>query len=115
MAISSKYIFIAAMDVEAEYEELFNEVYDNEHVPYLMEVPGVISVTRLKGEQFSLAIGGEEVSKPAANPVYSAIYEIESPDVLKSEAWATAVDRGRWSREVRPHASNKHHTMFRVL
>jgi hypothetical protein len=115
MPITSKYIFVAAMDVDVDHEALFNEVYDSEHVPFLMEVPGVLSVTRLKGEAFALSIGGEEMPKPAANPVYSAIYEIESPDVLKSDAWAEAIERGRWSAEVRPHTHNKVHTMFRVL
>ncbi len=115
MPITSKYIFIAAMDVEPEHEALFNEVYDSEHVPFLMEVPGVLSVTRLKGEAFALSIGGEEQPKTAASPVYSAIYEIESPDVLKSDAWAEAIERGRWSTEIRAHTHNKYHTMFRVL
>ncbi len=115
MSISSKYIFVAAMDVYAECEALFNEVYDTEHVPYLLEVPGVHSVTRIKGEAFSLSMGGEEIAKPAANPVYSAVYEIDGPEVLKSKEWAEAIERGRWSAEVRPHTHNKSHTMFKVL
>ena len=115
MSIKSRYIFVAAMDVDAECEDLFNEVYESEHVPYLMEVPGVHSVTRLKGEAFALSIGGEEIEKPAANPVYSAIYEIDGPDVLKSKEWAKAIERGRWSQEVRPHTHNKSHTMYKVL
>jgi len=115
MAITSKYIFIAAMDVEPAYEDLFNEVYETEHVPYLMEVPGVHSVTRVKGEAFALSMGGEELPKPAASPLYSAIYEIDGPQVLKSQAWADAIEKGRWSKEVRPYTSNKYHTMFKVI
>ena len=34
----SKYIFIVSMNVKPEYENLFNEVYDKEHIPYLLEV-----------------------------------------------------------------------------
>src|SRR5215218_7532981 len=48
MPIESKYVFIASMDVDADKEEIFNEVYDNEHVPNLLQVPGVHAVTRLK-------------------------------------------------------------------
>ena len=33
MTKKSKYLFIASMDVESEQEDLFNEVYDKEHVP----------------------------------------------------------------------------------
>ena len=36
-----KYPFIASMDVEPDKEALFNEVYDKEHVPNPMKVPGV--------------------------------------------------------------------------
>lgn len=115
MTIQSKYIFIAAMDVEPQYEKLFNEIYDTEHVPFLLEVPGVLSVTRLKGEAFELSIGGEEIPKPAASPVYSAIYEIESPQVLKSDAWAQAIERGRWASEVRQFTHNKSHTMYKIM
>ena len=35
----SKYFFIVSMNVKTEYEDLFNEVYDTEHIPYLLEVP----------------------------------------------------------------------------
>ena len=48
MAFNSKYLFIASMDVDSEKENLFNEVYDQEHVPSLMEVPGVVAIARFK-------------------------------------------------------------------
>ncbi len=38
MPISSKYLFVVSMDVDAEKEALFNEVYDTEHVPNLLKV-----------------------------------------------------------------------------
>ena len=41
MPIATKYLFIASMDVAPEKEALFNEVYDQEHVPNLLRVPGV--------------------------------------------------------------------------
>ena len=44
------YLFIASMDVEPEKLDLFNEVYDTEHVPMLMKVPGVVEISRLSKE-----------------------------------------------------------------
>ena len=41
MPIKTKYLFFASMDVVPEKEALFNEVYDQEHVPTLLKVPGV--------------------------------------------------------------------------
>ena len=114
MTIETKYLFVAAMDVDAAKEALFNEVYDVEHVPELLKVPGVRSVTRLKGEPFTFSIGGALKAMPAPSPVYTAIYEIDSPEVLKSAAWAAAVEKGRWASEVRPHTTNRSHAVYKV-
>jgi hypothetical protein len=103
------------MDVAPEKEDLFNEVYDREHIPNLLEVPGVLAVTRAKSEAFALSIGGERKEMPAAIPRYTAIYEVESPAVLASAAWAQAVEAGRWAGEVRPFTSNRRHALARVI
>ena len=42
----TRFLFIASMDVDADKEALFNEVYDTEHVPELLKVPGVLAVHR---------------------------------------------------------------------
>lgn len=115
MPAGAKYLFIVSMDVEPEHEALFNEVYDTEHIPSLMKVPGVRGAYRLKGEPYALAIGGEVKQAEAPSPVYSAIYEIDSPEVLTSPEWAAAVEEGRWPGEVRPHTANRRHALFRVL
>ncbi len=114
MPISSNYVFMVSMDVDPAHEDLFNEVYDNEHVPYLLDVDGVEAVSRIKGQAFAMVMAGETLEKPAPSPVYTAIYEITSPDVLSSAAWAEAVERGRWAPEVRPHTSNRSHALYKV-
>ena len=116
MSGKARYVFTAAMDVEPEKEELFNEVYETEHIPLLLKVPGVISVTRYVNEPFEMIIGGEtrQVSNPH-EPKYAAVYEIEAPDVLKSAAWADAVDQGRWPTGVRPYTSNRRHTLQKIV
>ena len=115
MPINTKYLFIASMDVEPDKEALFNEVYDTEHVPNLLKVPGVLSVTRLKAEPLTMSIGGEARTIVAeGEPAYSALYEIESPAVLTSPAWAAAVEAGRWPGEVRPYTRNRRHVLRRV-
>ena len=116
MTGTTKYIYIASMDVASDKEALLNEVYDTEHVPALLKVPGVLSVTRYKAEPFTMSMGGEERSVPVGDtPAYTAIYEIESPDVLVSAAWAAAVDAGRWPEHVRPFTSNRRQELRRVI
>ncbi|MEZ5726526.1 MAG: DUF4286 family protein [Burkholderiaceae bacterium] len=115
MPLTSKYVFFASMDVDPAHEDLFNEVYDSEHVPKLLAVPGVLAVSRIKGEPFDVSIGGETRRMPAPTPVYTAIYEIESPEVLTGAAWSEAVEAGRWPTQVRPHTRNRAHGLYRVI
>jgi hypothetical protein len=116
MPITGNYLFIVSMDIAPEKEALFNEVYDTEHVPLLLKVPGVVSVTRGKLAPLSVMMGGEKQKIVAeGEPLYTAIYEIDSPDVLLSDAWADAVEQGRWPAEGRPHTSNRRHVLHKVM
>jgi hypothetical protein len=116
MAFETRYLFTASMDVTPDKEALFHEVYDQEHVPMLKEVPGVISVARFKVEELTMIIGGEKKTIVVENqPRFSAMYEIESPEVLVSDAWAKSVDRGRWPGQVRPYTSNRKHVLYRRI
>ena len=112
MPFQSKYLFTASMDIEPDKEAVFNEVYDKEHVPTLLKVPGVLSVARFKTRELTMIMGGERRTIVVeGEPRYSAVYELESPDVLTSDGWAAAVDRGRWPDEVRPFTKNRRHVL----
>jgi len=116
MALQTRYLFTASMDVEPVKEALFNEVYDTEHVPLLLKVPGVIAVARLKKTTLTMIIGGEMKTMVAENePTYSATYEVESPEVLTSAAWGAAVDQGRWPGQVRPFTKNRRHVLYQRI
>jgi hypothetical protein len=112
----SRYLFSAAMDVEPSHEALFNEVYDAEHVPLILTVPGVVSATRFRTRPLTMMLGGERRTMVVeGEPRYSALYEIESPEVLMSPAWARAAEEGRWPGQVRPHTKNRRHLLFERL
>ena len=111
MPLPTRYVLIASMDVDPAYEDLFNDVYDMEHVPHLLAVPGVRHVTRVKACSAQIAIAGGTQPLPEARPRYTAIYEIDDPAVLASDEWAMAVEQGRWASEVRPHTTNRHHAV----
>jgi len=115
MTINSKYIFVASMDVDPDKEALFNEVYDNEHIPNLLKVPGVHAATRVKGEAFELSIGDGTPTIAHEGPRYSAVYEIDGPHVLVSPEWAKAAEAGRWPSQVRPYTRNRRHALYKVL
>jgi hypothetical protein len=114
MPNQAKYLFVVSMDVDPAKEALFNEVYDKEHVPLLMKVPGVYKVTRAAGQDFNFSMGGKQEKKTHSVAKYIAIYELESPDVVSSKEWATAVEVGRWPGEVRPFTHNRSHAMYKI-
>jgi hypothetical protein len=112
---TAQYIFIASMDVDADKENLFNEVYDTEHIPLILKVPGVISAKRYQSVPLTMTLGGEDKTIVAqGEPRHSAVYELESADVLTSKAWAQAVDAGRWPTEVRPFTRNRRHVLKKL-
>ena len=101
MAEEAKYIYIAAMDVEPDKEAAFNEVYDTEHIPTILKVPGVISATRYEG------VSGD--------PKYMAVYEVETPELPESEIFRAATNEGRWPTEIRPFTRNRYHAVYKVI
>jgi hypothetical protein len=114
MPVKSRYLFVVSMDVDPDKEALFNEVYDTEHVPNLLKVPGVHAVSRMEGEPFVLSIGSEEKRMAHDGARYCAVYEIDDPGVLVSKEWACASEAGRWPTEVRPFTRNRRHAVYRL-
>ena len=111
----ARYVFIASMDVAPDKEALFNEVYDTEHIPALLKVPGVVSVRRAVSVPLTMSIGGENKTIVAEGESrYSAFYELESAEVLVSDAWAKAVEAGRWPSQVRPYTRNRRHVLRKL-
>lgn len=112
-----RFKLVVQMDIAPEQAGLFNKVYDEEHIPLLMKVPGVVSVERLRREDTAtMALGGglRDFSFPD-EPVFTAVYELKNAEVVQSAAWAQAVDAGSWATTVRPYTSNRRHTLHRVL
>jgi len=94
---SEKVLYIVSMTPDQGYEDAFNEWYDTEHVPELLECPGFESARRFT------AIEGIDGS-----PHYLAVYEMSgmeafrSPEYLKLRA-RTLDDRTPLARSVMEH------------
>ena len=116
MAGKAKYIFTVSMDVDADKEAIFNEVYDTEHIPLILKVPGVLSARRGKMVPLTMILGGEKKTiVMEGEPAYMVVYELESAEVLVGEAWAKAVDSGRWPTHVRPYTRNRRHVLRKLI
>ncbi len=80
----SPWLFIAIGDAPAEHEAEFNQWYDQEHVPLLSAVPGVVSARRFKD--------------PSGKPRYIALYELRDASVLEGERWQAALQTPWYER-----------------
>jgi hypothetical protein len=88
------YVFWVMMDVEPHREALFNELYDNEHLPLLLKLPGSVNAVRYR-------------TNVAGQPRYLCAYEVENTELPMSKLWNDTSDIGRWKPEVRPYTYNK--------
>jgi hypothetical protein len=99
------FAYVVQMDIPQAHEAEFNRVYDEEHVPIILKVPGVRSCQRYRLT---------ESSSPDM-PRYLAVYEVDSPEVIKGKAWEDAIDIGDWKPKVRPHTTNRKHSIFEKI
>jgi hypothetical protein len=99
------YAYVVQMDIPAELEDDFNRIYDTEHVPLILKVPGVRSCVRYRLEN----------STKDGMPSYLAVYEMDAPDVHNSPAFRAASDTGEWKPKIRPHTTNRQHSVFRRI
>jgi hypothetical protein len=97
--MKSPYLYLVRMDVAHDHEAAFNEIYDTEHVPALLSVPGVHRGVRYRNPS-------------PTDPRYLAAYEIDGPEVIASSAWRAAGESGRWPGHVRPHTMNRHLAIY---
>jgi hypothetical protein len=93
-------LMVFRMDVAPEHEQEFNAWYDEEHLPALCSVEGVIGARRFKALR-----GG---------PKYAATYYLTEAAVQDTEAWAKARDT-EWTVRMRPKFLNRWRTVYRPL
>ena len=91
---TTPYVFWVMMDVEPRREALFNDLYDHEHLPLLLKLPGSVNAVRYR------------TSTPG-EPRYLCAYEVENTGLPMSKLWNDTSDIGRWKPEVRPYTYNK--------
>ena len=91
---------VVQTDVAPEMEEEFNRWYDEEHIPRLLQVPGV----RMAKRGRNTGIG----------PKYIAIYEHEHSEIQHSSAYKLAVETP-WTQKIRPYLRNFEKKVYSAL
>jgi hypothetical protein len=100
-----EYIFTILLDIPADYDALFNEVYDTDHLLNMVRIPGVKDCTRYKLEW----------SDNADMLTYLALYRMDELDLPRSDVWKKHAAMGRWPTDVRPHVTVRRNGVFRRI
>ena len=86
-------LLVVGMTPALGVETAFNAWYDNEHVPALAGVPGVLSARRFR-------TGG-------GNPKYVALYHLASPGVIDGAEWKAASGSTPMPEHIRPQITDR--------
>ncbi|HTE84656.1 MAG TPA: DUF4286 family protein [Dehalococcoidia bacterium] len=81
-------LLVVGLEPDAAHEEEFNAWYEQEHIPFLTSVPGVLGVRRFKRIRDDLP--------------YLAIWELMNAEIRQSEAWRKAAGTP-WTARVVSH------------
>jgi hypothetical protein len=82
-------LLVASMTPDPDTETEFNDWYDNEHLPNLSRVPGVVGARRFRA------------SDTQSERKYLSLYHLQNLDVSRSDAWSTASNT-KWTERIRP-------------
>ena len=90
------------MDVPADKEEEFNHWYNEEHLPELLAIPGVLNAARYEAVR--------------SGPKHLACYELESPAVVQTEAF-TSRKPTEWAQRIGPRviATNLINNVYQMI
>ena len=101
--VKAKYFYMVSFEIDAADEALFNDIYETEHVPNILKVPGVLGVTRFRDHE------------PNENGwlVYSALYFLDRPDLPDTPEWKRESDKGRWAPVIRPRIKSRQRRLGR--
>jgi hypothetical protein len=102
MKAKQKVLLVVMTDVDPEHEEDLNRWYNEEHLPALLKVPGVLSAHRYKVVPDTES---PEISGTGRPQKYLTIYEHESIGVEKTEAYQK-VRSTPWAERMRAHFKN---------
>ncbi len=92
MPATAPYFYMVTFEIDPKDEKDFNEIYDTEHIPNILQVEGVLQVIRLRDVE----------PTPQGWLKCSALYLITQPDLPTTPQWNAKSDLGRWAPVIRP-------------
>ena len=94
---AAPYFYLVTFEIAPEDEGQFNEIYDTEHIPNILEVDGVLQVIRFRDAE----------PTPQGWLRYSALYLMARADLPSTPEWRAKSDIGRWAPVIRPRVKSR--------
>ena len=101
---SAPFFYMVAFEIAPEDEKEFNDIYDTEHIPNILQVEGVLQVIRWRDADPTLQ-GWLK---------YSALYLITQADLPSTPQWKAKSDLGRWAPVMRPKVKARRQRLGRI-
>ena len=94
---TARFFYMVTFEIAPEDEHDFNEIYDTEHIPNILQVDGVLGIMRFR----------DATPNAAGWLVYSALYLLARPEIPDTPAWKAKSDLGRWAPVIRPRVKSR--------
>lgn len=100
----ARFFYMVTFEIDPADEALFNEIYDTDHIPNILQVPGVVGIARFR----------DHTPNEKGWLVYSAIYYLTRADLPDTPEWKEKSDTGRWKPEIRPRIKSRQRRLGRL-
>lgn len=94
---AAPFCMMITFEIAPEDESEFNDIYDNDHIPNILKLKGVIEVIRFK----------DAAPNEKGWLVYSALYILAQENLHQTAQWSELSDRGRWAPVMRPKVKSR--------
>lgn len=94
---AAPYWMMITFEIDPADDAEFNDIYDNDHIPTIMKLPGVLEVIRFRDAH----------KNERGYLVYSALYLMDRENLHETPEWKELSDMGRWMPVIRPKVKSR--------
>jgi len=94
---AAPFCMMITFEIAPEDETEFNDIYDNDHIPNILKLEGVLEIIRFR----------DAAPNEKGFLVYSAIYFLAQENLHLTPEWTALSDLGRWAPVIRPKVKSR--------
>ena len=94
---AAPFCMMITFEIAPEDESEFNDIYDNDHIPNILRLEGVLEIIRFR----------DAAPNDKGFLVYSALYLLARENLHETPEWKELSDLGRWAPVIRPKVKSR--------